>query len=106
MNRLLFNFKNHFENNPFGVTVTYRLKEDGKIEVLNQGFKNKLDGEPSKAYGKSKIPDKSEPGKLKVSFFWIFYADYFVFIKCCWTKPGNGDIILRNYTWFHSRGYN
>jgi lipocalin len=35
-----------------------------------------LDGELSIAEGKAKIPDKSQPGKLKVSFFWIFYGAY------------------------------
>ena len=71
-------FPHSFEKNLVGVTATYSLREDGKIEVLNQGYKYTLDGEHSKAVGKAKIPDKSEPGKLKVSFFWIFYADYFV----------------------------
>lgn len=69
-------FPHSFEKNLVGVTATYRLKDDGMIEVLNEGFKNTLDGEHSKAIGKAKIPDKLEPGKLRVSFFWIFYADY------------------------------
>jgi len=71
-------FPHSFEKNLVGVTATYHLKADGMIEVLNEGFKNTLNGEHSKAIGKAKIPNISEPGKLKVSFFWIFYADYFV----------------------------
>lgn len=71
-------FPHSFEKNLVGVTATYSLREDGKIEVLNQGFKNTLDGEKSRAVGKARIPNKLEPGKLKVAFFWIFYADYFV----------------------------
>lgn len=71
-------FPHSFEKGLVGVTATYRLKEDGMIEVLNEGFKNTLDGKRSKAVGKAKIPNKLEPGKLKVSFFWIFYADYYV----------------------------
>jgi lipocalin len=71
-------FPHSFEKNLVGVTATYTLKPDGKIEVLNEGLKNTLDGERSKAIGKAKIPNKLEPGKLKVSFFWIFYADYYV----------------------------
>ena len=71
-------FPHSFEKNLVGVTATYTLRSDGKIEVLNQGFKFTLNGERSKAVGKAKIPNKLEPGKLKVSFFWIFYADYFV----------------------------
>lgn len=71
-------FPHSFEKNLVGVTATYSLREDGKIEVVNQGYRNTLNGERSKAVGKAKIPNKLEPGKLKVSFFWIFYADYFV----------------------------
>jgi apolipoprotein D and lipocalin family protein len=71
-------FPHSFEKNLVGVTATYSLREDGKITVVNQGFKNTMDGERSKAVGKAKIPNKLESGKLKVSFFWIFYADYFV----------------------------
>lgn len=71
-------FPHSFEKNLVGVTATYSLRDDGKIEVLNQGYKNTLDGEKSRAVGKAKIPNKLEPGKLKVAFFWIFYADYFV----------------------------
>lgn len=71
-------FPHSFEKNLVGVTATYSMRDDGKIKVVNQGYKNTLDGELSVAEGKAKIPDKSEPGKLKVSFFWIFYGDYFV----------------------------
>lgn len=69
-------FPHSFEKNLVGVTATYSLREDEKIRVINQGYKTTLDGELSVAEGKAKIPNPSEPGKLKVSFFWIFYADY------------------------------
>jgi lipocalin len=69
-------FDHSFEQNLMGVTATYSLRGDGKIKVVNQGYKNTPDGELSRAEGKAKPTD--EPGKLKVSFFWIFYADYFV----------------------------
>lgn len=69
-------FDHKFERNLVGVTATYSLRDDGKIKVINQGYKNTLDGELSIAEGKAKIT--KDPGKLKVSFFWIFYADYFV----------------------------
>ncbi len=69
-------FDHSFERGIVGATATYSMRDDGKIKVLNQGFKNTLDGELSKAEGKAKLTD--EPGKLKVSFFWIFYADYYI----------------------------
>lgn len=71
-------FPHFFEKGLVGVTATYRLLEEGKIEVINAGYKNTLEGERSSAVGKAKLPNKLEPGKLKVSFFWIFYSDYFV----------------------------
>lgn len=71
-------FPHSFEKGMAGVTANYSLREDGKIRVLNKGYKNGLNGKLSVAEGKAKIPDKSQPGKLKVSFFWIFYGDYYV----------------------------
>lgn len=71
-------FDHSFEKNLVGVTATYSMQEDGKIKVLNQGYKNSLDGKLSQAVGKAKIPNPNDPGKLKVAFFWFFYADYFV----------------------------
>ncbi len=71
-------FPHSFEKGMAGVTANYSLRDDGKISVLNKGYKNGLNGELSVAEGKAKIPDQSQPGKLKVSFFWIFYADYYV----------------------------
>ena len=71
-------FPHKFEKNLVGVTATYSMSEDGKIRVLNEGYKKTLAGKRTEAEGKAKIPDKNEPGKLKVAFFWNFYADYYV----------------------------
>lgn len=71
-------FPHSFERNLQGVTATYSMRKDGKIKVLNQGYKNSLDGKLSKAVGKAKIPDPNQPSKLKVSFFLFFYGDYLV----------------------------
>lgn len=71
-------YDHSFERGMSGVTATYSMREDGKIKVLNQGYKGGLNGKLSQAVGKAKVPNPLEPGKLKVSFFWIFYGDYFV----------------------------
>jgi len=71
-------YDHRFERDLVGVTATYSMRPDGKIKVLNAGYKNTLDGKLSEAEGKAKIPNANEPAKLKVSFFWIFYGDYFV----------------------------
>ena len=69
-------FQHSFEKDLVGVTATYSLRDDGKIDVVNAGYKNTLDGAYKEAKGKAKIPDPEEPGKLKVAFFLFFYADY------------------------------
>ncbi len=69
-------FDHRFERGLQGVTATYSMRDDGKIKVVNQGYKNSLDGKLNVATGKAKLTD--DPGKLKVSFFWIFYGDYYI----------------------------
>ncbi|HKK81782.1 MAG TPA: lipocalin family protein, partial [Prolixibacteraceae bacterium] len=55
------------------VTATYSIRPDGKIKVLNQGYKN---GKLQRAEGKAKLSSPDTPRKLKVSFFLFFYAPY------------------------------
>ena len=50
--------------------------DDGKIRVVNRGIKN---GRTKEIIGKAKQPDPVRfPGRLKVSFFLWFYADYYI----------------------------
>jgi len=69
-------FDHSFERGLVGVTATYSLEDNGRLKVINQGHKNCPDGELSRAVGKAKVPDENSPGRLKVSFFWFFYAEY------------------------------
>jgi len=56
-------------------TATYALSEDGRISVLNECRKN---GKLKQAKGKAKVVDKVSGAKLKVTFFWPFYGDYWI----------------------------
>lgn len=58
------------------VTATYTLRADGKIDVLNQC--KKASGEFETAKGKAKVVDVTSNAKLKVTFFWPFYGDYWI----------------------------
>ena len=58
------------------VTATYTLRSDGKIDVVNRC--RKANGEYTTARGKAKIVDKKTNAKLKVTFFWPFYGDYWI----------------------------
>jgi len=71
-------FPHRFEKDLVGVTATYTMKDNGRIAVLNQGYKKSLDGKLKKANGRAKIVGNGTTGHLKVSFFLFFYADYYV----------------------------
>ena len=58
------------------VTATYSLRSDGKVDVVNRC--RKANGEYTTAKGKAKIVDKKTNAKLKVTFFWPFYGDYWI----------------------------
>jgi len=58
------------------VTANYTLRADGKIEVINRC--RKASGEYATAKGRAKIADKKTNAKLKVTFFWPFYGDYWI----------------------------
>lgn len=58
-------------------TATYTLRPDGKITVLNECRKS--DGSLKSARGAARLADPSGPNsKLRVSFFWPFYGDYWI----------------------------
>lgn len=73
-------FDHSFERGMQGVTAHYRLLPNGKVEVINSGYQDSLNGKYKQAKGKAKQPDPENPGKLKVSFFLWFYADYNVLV--------------------------
>lgn len=67
-------FDHSFERGMDNVMAEYLLRDDGKIDVFNSGWK---DGKYKVADGKAKQPDPSKnPAHLEVSFFMFFYNDY------------------------------
>lgn len=68
-------YEQYFEKGMTRVTATYALRPDGKIAVLNEGYKN---GRHKQIIGKAYQPEAADPGKLKVSFFLWFYSDYYI----------------------------
>ena len=97
-------YDHRFERGLVGVTANYSMRDDGKIKVINSGYKDSLTGKYSEATGKAKIPDPvNEPAKLRVSFFWNFYGDYFVLEleeNYKWAIIGSGS---DKYLWILSR---
>jgi len=62
-----------FERDLDNVSATYSLRPDGRVDVLNRGFR---DGKERQARGIAVFKDSPEVGELEVSFFRPFYADY------------------------------
>ena len=69
---------NRFEKGLECVSATYTLKENGKIEVLNQGRKVGEENKAKDIKGTAWVPDDTKPGQLKVRFFWPFAGDYYI----------------------------
>jgi apolipoprotein D and lipocalin family protein len=83
------------------VTATYSLRPDGTIEVVNRC--RKASGEFTTAKGKAKIVDKKTNAKLKVTFFWPFYGDYWILdLGSNYEYAVVGDP-SRDYLWILSR---
>ncbi len=97
----LARFPHTFEKDLENVTATYNLKANGKIEVTNAGFK---DRKKSVAKGTAWIPDRSCSGRLLVSLFRPFRAEYKI-IKLDEENYGFAVVTSsnKNYLWILSR---
>ena len=69
-------YDHSFERGLVGCTAVYSLRDDGKIKVLNSGYRNTLNGPYQESIGKAKPHKNGKPGQLQVSFFGPFYGDY------------------------------
>lgn len=97
-------FPHNFEKDLQGVTATYTMMDNGKVRVLNQGYRGSLDGKISSAKGKAYLVSSAHPPKLKVSFFLFFYADYNIlaldYENYQWAMVGSSS---PKYLWILSR---
>jgi len=89
-----------------GTTAEYTLLDSGRIQVVNTCFD--ADGRPDVARGQAWVPDRSEPGKLKVSFvrflgIWWFPGNYWIIdLADDYSYAVVGDP-SRDYGWILSR---
>ncbi len=96
-------FAHGFEKKLVGVTAEYSLRKDGRVQVVNSGFKHTLGGKYVKAKAIAWRPDEAIPGALKVKFFHLFASDYLVYgldEQYSWAVVGNADL---SSLWFLSR---
>jgi apolipoprotein D and lipocalin family protein len=67
-----------FEKGLVGIKANYTLRPDGKVEVLNSGYKEDFNGKLKTIKGKAWVADTTTNAKLRVSFFWPFAGNYWI----------------------------
>ena len=70
-------YDHSFERGCSEVEAIYTKRDDGMIGVLNRCF-IKEDNKTKEAHGRAKVADEETNSKLKVTFFWPFYGDYWI----------------------------
>ncbi len=83
------------------VTAHYTRLENGEIEVLNECVRE--DGKIKSSKGRASVADPASNAKLKVTFFWPFYGDYWIIDldpQYRWAVVGEPR---RKYLWILSR---
>lgn len=96
-------YPNSFQKGCVGSRATYSLREDGKINVLNECYDRSFSGKLRSAKGKAWVVDKETNARLKVSFFWPFAGDYWIIDlgqEYEYAVIGHPE---RNYLWILSR---
>jgi apolipoprotein D and lipocalin family protein len=98
-------FPNSFQDAPgqvcIATTATYTPRPDGQVAVTNRC--EDAAGKPNVATGSAYAVDGTGNAKLRVSFFWPFYGDYWVLgldPDYRWALVGAPN---RNYLWVLSR---
>ena len=70
-------YPNRFERKcDHNVTATYTIRPDGKIAVVNAC--TTIDNKLTQSNGWAKVVDLKTGSKLKVTFFWPFFGDYWI----------------------------
>ncbi len=70
-------YDHSFERGCSEVEAIYTKRDDGMIGVLNRCF-IKEDNKTKEAHGRAKVVDEETNSKLKVTFFWPFYGNYWI----------------------------
>jgi apolipoprotein D and lipocalin family protein len=96
-------FPKYFQKNCNATTATYTLKENGDIEVFNRCRLFSVYGKERSATGVARVEDPVSCSKLKVSFFWPFWGEYWIIdLDSEYTYAVVGDS-ARDSLWILSR---
>jgi apolipoprotein D and lipocalin family protein len=92
-----------FQEGCVATSASYSEREGGGIRVVNRCLVENLEGELREAEGRARVVDPDTNAKLKVTFFWPFYGDYWVLglgEEYEWALVGEPS---RKYLWILSR---
>lgn len=85
------------------VTASYALRGEDRVAVVNRCRNAAAGGAPQEAQGRAYVVEGSRGAKLRVTFFWPFYGDYWVI----GLDPGYRWAVVgaprRDYLWVLSR---
>lgn len=96
-------YPHRFERGCAEVTATYELLSDQTIKVINQCRLPDEGNRLKTAEGRAKVVDKQSNSKLKVSFFWPFYGDYWILLLDEGYQYAVVGHPSRKYLWILSR---
>ncbi|WP_332351494.1 lipocalin family protein [Asaia spathodeae] len=71
-----FRYENAFEKHMDEVTARYVMNDNGTVRVINRG-KTKQ-GKWKQSTGRARVTPNTEAAKLRVSFFFPFYGNYWI----------------------------
>jgi len=94
-------YEHFFEKNCKNVSATYSIKENKNIKVINR-CEDITTNEKKEAIGEAKKVDNKN-SKLKVSFFWPFYGDYWVIMLANDYSYAVVSEPTKEYLWILSR---
>jgi len=92
-----------FQRGCTAVTAEYSRRDDGLIRVVNSCNQGSLDGKLKQSTGRAKVVEGSNNAKLKVSFFWPIWGDYWIIDldpEYRWAVVG---VPSRKFLWILSR---
>jgi apolipoprotein D and lipocalin family protein len=94
-------YPNRFQKGCLCTIADYSLQPNGKVRVVNRC--RTADGKVREAKGWAKVADPSTHAKLKVTFFWPFFGDYWILdLDKDYTRVLVGDP-GRRFLWILSR---
>jgi len=96
-------YPHSFEDGCSNVTADYTVQANGTLLVVNRCTLREKGGKVKEAVGRAKVIDPSTNARLKVSFFWPFYGDYWIIRLDPEYRHAIVGTPSRKYLWILSR---